>query len=294
MNETENATVVGRSVLDFYRELPFNQHSTVSSQIQSIKHRNTVENYPILPPLLNENTRVLEVGSGTGWFSNSINYYHKAKVTGIDFNPRAVEFSQQVATQLLSSSGSSADGGHAANFTTADLFSYQPEAPFDVVISLGVLHHTGDCTGAINLLCRDFVKPGGYVFIGLYHLYGRRPFLQHFEKMRANGATEAEMLERYRQLHSAIEDETHLQSWFRDQVLHPHETQHTLSEMMPILKANGLRLCTSSINRFAPIQHRDSISDILAMEPALEGVATDRLNDNQYFPGFFLFLAQKQ
>jgi len=161
-------------------------------------------------------------------------------------------------------------------------------------VSLGVLHHTGNCLGAVERVCKEFVKPGGYVFIGLYHLYGRRPFLQHFEDMAAAGASEDEMLERYRQLHSAIDDETHLKSWFRDQVLHPHETQHTLTEMMPILKANGMRLCTSSVNRFEPIDNENAISGILAMEPALEQVSQTRLDDNQYFPGFFLFLAQKQ
>ena len=293
MKQANNPSTVANTVLDFYRELPFNQHSTVSSQIDSIRNRNPVVNYPVLPPLLNEKTRVLEVGSGTGWFANSISHYHGAKVTGIDFNPRAVEFSKQVAEQLAIS-GSNPEGSHAAEFATADLFSYQAAESFDLVISLGVLHHTGNCHGAVERLCRDFVKPGGHVFIGLYHRHGRRPFLQHFKDMSAAGASEEEMLDRYRQLHSAIKDETHLRSWFRDQVQHPHETQHTLAEMIPILTANGLTLCTSSINRFAPIENDESISKVLAMEPALEDVAATRLLENQYFPGFFLFLAQKQ
>ena len=102
------------------------------------------------------------------------------------------------------------------------------------------------------------------------------------------------MMERYSQLHSAIKDKTHLQSWFRDQVLHPHETQHTLAEVVPILEAHGLKLLSTSINRFESIGNDDDVARVLAMEPDLETIAAARLKENQYFPGFFLFLAQKQ
>lgn len=270
-------------VLEFYKSLPFNRHSSVSEQIKEIQKRNSVTSYPVLPPILKPNTSVLEVGCGTGWLSNSISHYYQANVTGIDFNPKAIEFCQQAAKAMQIETV----------FEVADLFLYQPKNKFEVVISLGVLHHTHDCQAAIKKICADFVAPGGYIFIGLYHHYGRKPFLDHFKNMREQGAKEDELLARYQELHSYIADETHLRSWFRDQVLHPHETQHTLKEMLPLLQVAGFTLKTTSFNNFQPIDSTDTIEAIIANEINLQKIGIDRLNENKYFPGFFLFLAQK-
>jgi hypothetical protein len=79
------------------------------------------------------------------------------------------------------------------------------------------------------------------------------PFLRHFREMRARGASEAEMLARYRELHPWLDDDTQALSWFRDQVQHPHETQHTLAEFLPLMRARGMELVATSINRFQPI-----------------------------------------
>ncbi len=44
--------------------------------------------------------------------------------------------------------------------------------------------------------------------------------------------------------------EKHSYSWFRDQVLHPHETQHTLKEVCEWLKEIGFKLKTTSIGKY--------------------------------------------
>ena len=67
------------------------------------------------------------------------------------------------------------------------------------------------------------------LFIGLYHKYSREPFLNHFKKIEH--LSEKEKFDEYKKLHK-IKDEKKLYSWFRDQVLHPHETQHTFEEML--------------------------------------------------------------
>ena len=56
---------------------------------------------------------------------------------------------------------------------------------FDLAISLGVLHHTENCAEAIRQIGINCVKSGGYFFIGLYHTYGRAPFLNHFKKLKS-------------------------------------------------------------------------------------------------------------
>jgi 2-polyprenyl-3-methyl-5-hydroxy-6-metoxy-1,4-benzoquinol methylase len=267
-------------VLGFYRELPFNYRQSVRDHARAIRHGDATESYPILAPLLHQGTSVLDVGCGAGWFSLNAAYHHRCRVTGIDFNQVALERAREVAHAL----------GVAVKFQTADLFQFESAISYDLVVSLGVLHHTNDCHMALRRLCARYVKPGGHVFVGLYHRHGRRPFLEHFRQLKAVGATEVDMLERYRRLHSTLTDETHLKSWFRDQVLHPHETQHTLRELFPVLEAAGMILISTSINGFARF---DRVEELFAAEPNLEQVAAQRLTQNQYYPGFFVFLARK-
>lgn len=272
-------TFANPEVLEFYKSLPFNYQDSVGSQVKAIQNRNSVLAYPILPPLLGKGISVLEVGCGTGWISNAISFYYQSSVVGIDFNPVAIARCQEVAKTLKVTT----------QFQVADLFIYQPQTLFDVVISLGVLHHTDNCLAALKRIFNQFVRPGGHVMIGLYHQYGRKPFLDYFQQMKDQGRTEKEMLEKYRELHP-LQDETHLMSWFRDQVLHPHENQHTLEEMLPLLEETGMELVSTSINRFQPI---NSLKDVIAEERQYYEIGMQRLQEKKYFPGFFLFLARK-
>ncbi len=276
-----STTFANTNVLEFYKELPFNYQESVEQQVKTIKARNSVLSYPVLAKLLQRGTSVIEIGSGAGWLSNNIAFHYGLKVRGIDFNPVAVERAQAVAKSL----------GVPATFEVADLFLYQPEKPADVSVSIGVLHHTNDCHEAIRRMIGRCTRPGGYAFIGLYHTYGRLPFLDHFVEMRNKGATEEQMFARYCELMPQTTDKTHALSWFRDQVLHPHETQHTLREMMPLIEECGCDLVSTSINRFEPIEN---LASVLEQEKSYEAMSKQWLRENRYFPGFFLFLVKKR
>jgi 2-polyprenyl-3-methyl-5-hydroxy-6-metoxy-1,4-benzoquinol methylase len=267
-------------VLTFYRELPFNYRESAGDHAEKIMRMNQLLSYPVLLPLLANGASILDVGCGVGWFGLTAAYYYGCKTTGIDFNDLVIERAREVAEALKV----------PASFQVTDLFKFAAPIQYDLVTSLGVLHHTNDCRAALDWLCTHYVKPGGHVFVGLYHQYGRRPFLEHFRQMRAAGASETDMFERYKSLHSSLTDETHQLSWFRDQVLHPHETQHTLRELMSVLEARGMRLVSTSINAFAQF---GNMQEIFEAEPRLEKVAIERLRQNRYYPGFFVFLARK-
>jgi 2-polyprenyl-3-methyl-5-hydroxy-6-metoxy-1,4-benzoquinol methylase len=272
-------TFANPEVLAFYKTLPFNFRESVANSAKAIRSQDPRLAYPVLGPLLHPNARVLDVGCGVGWLANSISHHCGCSVTGIDFNPVAVERARQVRQAL----------GLSTEFQVADLFGYAPREPFDLVLSLGVLHHTNNCSAAVRRVC-DLVKPGGHVFIGLYHKYGRQPFLNHFHEMHKRGASEETMLARYKELHSGLHDDTLLLSWFRDQVLHPHETQHSLEEMVPVIMDAGMMLVSASINRFAAI---DSLEELYTEERKQREIGEQRLKQNQYFTGFFVFLARK-
>lgn len=278
---TEQASYANAEVLEFYKTLPFNTRESVELSVEAVRRSDHAAAYPVLLPLLSPGVRVLDLGCGTGWMTNALAYHYGAKVTGIDFNPVAIARAREVAAAM-----------HLpTEFVVSDLFTYQPPAPFDIVVSLGVLHHTDNCLAAVQQVCERLVRPGGHALIGLYHRYGRKPFLDHFAQMRAAGATNDEMFARYRQLHSHIDDETLLTSWFRDQVLHPHETQHTLREMVPVLEAAGMELQATSINRFKAIT---SVAALYEEERQMSAIAEERIRANRYFTGFFVFLARKR
>ncbi|MHC1699516.1 MAG: class I SAM-dependent methyltransferase [Humidesulfovibrio sp.] len=271
---------IGRMVLNFYRDLPFNC-GDVDDAVRIVTQSDPLRDYTPLTVLLDSSTSVLEVGCGGGWLSNAIAYQYKSNVTAIDFNPVAIKHGQQVAERLRLDT----------RYEVRDLFQYIPSQPFDIVVSLGVLHHTHDCHEAFRHICRNMVRPGGHVFIGLYHKQGRKPFLDYFKELKRRGADEVSLFNEYKRLHKNIKDEVRLRSWLRDQVLHPHETQHTQREFAEIIAEESMTLVSSSINGFQPFA---SLEDIFSLENGYEERATQYLKQGIYFPGFFVFLAQRK
>jgi len=276
-----SATAANPQVLEFYKSLPFNYHGSAAAQANMIRAKDAVQAYPVLLPLLRPELSVLEVGCGAGWFALSLRLHHRCRVMAIDYNPVAIERATEMAGYLRQD----------VQFAVADLFAFEPPAPAELVVSLGVLHHTNDCHGAVERLCSRFARPRGHVFIGLYHAYGRRPFLDHFARMKAEQVPEEVMFGEYRRLHPQLKDDVFARSWFRDQVMHPHETQHTLAELMPVLDRCGMVLRATSINRFGPIESREALA---AAEHGLNDAAVAALGRGEYYPGFFVFLAQKR
>ena len=269
-------------IKNFYDLLPFNFKGSVETHAQGILSSNSVLNYPMLPTLLGKGkASVLEIGCGAGWLSNSISHYYSNPVTAIDLSSTAITRAKDVAQNL----------GLNVNFQMENLFKFEPKQRYDLVVSLGVLHHTGDCEGALARICNEFIGPNGYALIGLYHSYGRAPFLKHFAGLREGGASDQELLQEYGKLHANTADSTHLDSWFRDQVLHPYETQHSLKEICGLLDTLEMELMATSINGFQPFDDRDTL---FLMEKTYAEKSVKRLKKNEFFPGFFVFLAKKR
>ena len=278
---------IGQDVLDFYKTLPFNCYGSIEEQVKSVTQQGPIEkHYPPLKELVASCKNILEIGAGAGWLTNSIAYNYKlqGKVLGLDFNPIAVERARSVAKNL----------GLQSEFLCGDLFAFSDEKRanedcFDLIISLGVLHHTENCIGAIKNICKNLLKEKGYLFVGLYHKHGRKPFLKYFQDQKELNLSEEDLFNKYKELHS-LRDETHLQSWFRDQVLHPHETLHTIEEIIQLLPELNCRLVSTSINRFKNIKDQQKL---IEEEKTLHKVSEKRLSEKKYFPGFFVFLLQK-
>ena len=138
----------------------------------------------------------------------------------------------------------------------------------------------------IKHICK-FGKSNSYIFLGLYHKYGRKPFLDHFEKIK--NESNKFKFNVYKRLHN-IDDEKQLYSWFRDQVLHPHETHHTFEELINIFQIAKYKILSTSINKFKDIK---SFEEVISDEKKLTYYAENKIKNNEYYPGFFITVGKK-
>ena len=267
-------------VLEFYKKLPFNIYGNLSSAENQIKKYDPLKVYPVLKKIFSQykKIKVIDFGCGGGWLVNSLSYHHGdfIEITGVDFNPVAINYANKLKLKLKLNS----------KFISSDIFTFDDVQKYDVVVSLGVLHHTNNCSEAIKHISK-FGKPNSYIFLGLYHKYGRKPFLDHFEKIKDEN--EKFKFNEYKKFHN-IDDEKKLYSWFRDQVLHPHETQHTFEELINIFQIIKYEILSTSINKFQDIK---SFEEIISNEKKLIYYAEDKIKNNEYYPGFFITIGKK-
>jgi 2-polyprenyl-3-methyl-5-hydroxy-6-metoxy-1,4-benzoquinol methylase len=108
--------------------------------------------------------RVLEIGCGIG--TDTMNFARAgAQVTAVDISDRSLELAKQ-RTEIE---------GLTTNIefyqvNAEELVSVVPVAPFDLVYSFGVIHHTPHPEQVIEQI-KHFVKPGGTLKLMVYHRY---------------------------------------------------------------------------------------------------------------------------
>jgi carbamoyltransferase len=217
---------VTEQVKAFYEETPFpnyEDHETVRSLIEKSRRG-------IYASLLNDaipyNTTLLEVGCGTGQLSNFLGIGCR-RVIGTDLCLNSLRLGETFRqTHNLS----------RVRFVQMNLFRpcFGP-GHFDVVLCNGVLHHTSDPYGGFRSLV-PLVRPGGYIIIGLYNKYGRLATDMRRTIFRATGGR-AKWLDPY--LRGNIGREKR-RAWFADQYEHPHESKHTIGEVLGWFDEAGL------------------------------------------------------
>jgi len=264
-----------KKVLNFYKKMPFNIYDNAEVAIKNIKNFNLKETYPFLDETIKNSNKIIDIGCGGGWLVNVISYHYKKIVTGLDFNKIAINHAKKISKKLKNKN----------HFIINDIFKMNLDKKFDLIVSLGVLHHTKNAIQALDRICK-LGKSNSVICVGLYHKYSRKPFIEKFKKIK--NRSNNNLFEIYKQMHF-LTDQTHQISWFRDQVLHPHETSHTLQEVIDIFKKNKYEFIGTSINRFK----KEPISDILYKEKKLYKYALNKIKKNIYYPGFFITMGKK-
>lgn len=207
---------VRNRVQDFYEKNPFPSYEGLE-EFSQLVHKGRQN--PFTSELLKAigyNKLVLECGCGTGQLSHylQLNNNH---VLGIDMtlNSLSLALEHKLRNRLPRSS-----------FAQMNIFDLAvKDASFDVVLSHGVLHHTYDARKAFSHMVRK-VKPGGIVMVGLYNSYARVMTWLRSKLVRRFG-NRIDYVVR-----NVIHDERKADIWIQDQYFNPHETWHSIGEVL--------------------------------------------------------------
>jgi SAM-dependent methyltransferase len=176
---------------------------------------------------------VLEAGCGTGQLTNFLGLSWKRRVLGGDICLNSLRLANGFRERY-----------RIANAAFLQMNLFRPpfrDNSIDVLICNGVLHHTGDARKGFETLLSK-VKPGGHILIGLYNSYGRLPTLWRRRAFERFGPALYFLDSR---LTSARMNEGRWQAWFRDQYRHPHETRHSIDEVLGWFDTAGVDFLSS-------------------------------------------------
>lgn len=228
-----NKTDVTEIVKSFYEKTPFPSYDDCDSAGSLIQKAERSGFVKLLGEQIPLGTRILEVGCGTGQLTNFLGTLNRT-IIGTDICLNSLRLGQEFKRK------NAIAGSH---FLQMNLFRpvFKPES-FDLVYCTGVLHHTGNPFGGFQSLAR-LVRPNGYVVIGLYHRFGRvlndiRRWIFHMTGNR--GAFLDPRLRAKSGLGSAQRE-----AWFADQYKHPHESKHTVGELMSWFERTGVKFIKS-------------------------------------------------
>lgn len=227
-NEADFQGDVTELVKAFYEETPFPDYDGFDSRASLAEKARRGVFEALLDEQLPDGALVLEAGCGTGQLSNFLGMSWRRRVIAGDMCLNSLRLAKRFADQ------------HAirnVGFLQFNLFRppFRDES-FDVVISNGVLHHTGDCERAFRSLLPK-LKAGGYVVVGLYNSLGRLPTLWKGALMRTLGPR-MHFLDR--RLQDWDREPGRVKAWYMDQYRHPHETRHSIDEVLGWFDRYGL------------------------------------------------------
>lgn len=245
----------------FYEETPFPDYDDFDSVASLISKARQGIFAKQLDDQIPPTTRILECGCGTGQLSSFLSLANRT-VFGTDMCLNSLRLGQAFKEK---------NRLERVRFMQMNLFrpSFRAES-FDVVISNGVLHHTSDPRLGFRMLSM-LVRPGGYILVGLYHRYGR--LITDFRR-----AVFRLSRDRFTVLDPNLRDQDRSTArrlaWFRDQYKNPHESKHTMGEVMGWLRECGLCF-VSTVPRSKPFQPISEDDDLF--DPQIPGSRVERL-----------------
>jgi SAM-dependent methyltransferase len=275
---------VTEAMRSFYEETPFPNYDDFDS-IGSLQRK---ARQGLFARLLDEQVppgaRIIECGCGTGQLSNFLSIANRT-VFGTDMCLNSLKLGQEFKEK---------QGLARVHFLQMNLFRpvFKPES-FDLVISNGVLHHTSDPFLAFQTIAR-LVRPGGYLLVGLYHRYGR--LVTDLRRAIFNLTRD-----RFTSLDPNLREggfrHAKWKAWFMDQYKNPHESKHTIGEVIGWLEQIGFQL-VRSLPSSRPFQPVDEKTRLFQPEPPGNGlerslVELGMIRGGSREGGFFIVIGRR-
>jgi SAM-dependent methyltransferase len=254
-------TDVTDTVKSFYEKTPFPNYDGLDSR-ESLRRKARDDVFTrMLDEQIPHSVTILEVGCGTGQMTNFLGMGWGRTAIGADICMNSLQLAKGFRDRFSINN---------AHFAQMNLFMPPfEEGKFDIVLSNGVLHHTSDCAGAFRSIAR-LVKPGGFVIVGLYNRFGRLPTLCTRWLMGKFGKAGMLLDHRLR----GMDDSVRRQAWFMDQYKHPHETRHSISEVLTWFGAAGYDFM-SCVPTIGDTEFSEKVQ---LFEPHSPGHSLDRLS----------------
>src|SRR5262245_11811340 len=210
----------------FYEENPFPNYEGVQDYGELVNRGRANSFAKALLDTIGYNKLILECGCGTGQLSHFLSLNNNY-VLGVDLSASSLKLAiEHKRRNNLSRSA----------FVQMNIFELGvKDQAFDVVVSTGVLHHTRDARRAFQTIVRK-AKPGGLVIVGLYNWFARVPTFARSKLIGLLGP-EIDYVARNR-----IRDRRKAEIWIKDQYYNPHETWHSVDEVLGWFAENKLVL----------------------------------------------------
>jgi SAM-dependent methyltransferase len=107
--------------------------------------------------------RILDAGCGTGQRLLAVaRRYPKAQFVGLDMTAASIAVAEALSQR---------HGIRNVEFCTSDLLDFSPECTFDVILSIGVVHHLENPSRGIQFLT-SLLSESGVLILWLYHALG--------------------------------------------------------------------------------------------------------------------------
>ena len=189
---------------------------------------------------------ILIAGCGTGKHSiETASGFSDCQVTAVDLSLASLAYAKRKTAEL---------GITNLEYLQADILKLdQLEQEFDIIESVGVLHHMNEPMTGWRVLT-DLLKPSGLMRIGLYSELARHNIVKVRKEITLQkvGTSESEIRE-FRHSLTESNDENHQQltnwndffslSMLRDLIFHVQEHRFTLPQIKKCLDELGLKFC---------------------------------------------------
>jgi len=225
---------IGEKVQEFYNETPFPDYELERLNSKKDLKVQAWEFPRILNRSIPKGASIIDVGTGTGQLSAFLSLDRK-EVYGIDFSDSSINKANALKKKLKLES-LILKKVDIANKEQIKSIGKQ----FDYLLCLGVLHHTGKSYKSFENII-ELIKPGGHIAIGLYNKYGRIPLKIRIFLAKTIFKNNNKVKDFFIKLQiKNVEDKKRFSGWWNDQYLHPHETTHTMGEVLKWFKKNNI------------------------------------------------------